>query len=201
MKKPLLMAACIAFGVLILMSCGSAGADPKVDKVIQEQIQQSQDKEAPVQKEKPQDSQTQTELSQSQKEALEGLNNFEDEMLSTSESEEGIDVDLTKLSSTMVYSEVYNMMYTPTDYLNKVVKMNGTFAIYKNETNGQIYFTCIVSDATACCSQGIEFTLVDGYKYPDDYPEVGGNLTVTGVFETYEEDGYYYCRLKDATLG
>ncbi len=41
------------------------------------------------------------------------------------QSTDGIDVDLTKLSSTMVYSEVYNMMYTPDDYIGKTVKMNG----------------------------------------------------------------------------
>lgn len=36
-----------------------------------------------------------------------------------------LDVDLTTLSSTMVYSEVYNMMYEPDRYLGKRIKMNG----------------------------------------------------------------------------
>ncbi len=112
-----------------------------------------------------------------------------------------IDVDLTQLSSTMVYSEVYNMMINPEDYLGRMVKMNGMFATYENEETGQIYFACIISDATACCSQGIEFELVGDYSYPDDYPELGSDITVTGIFETYDEDGYTYCRLKNAKLG
>lgn len=38
------------------------------------------------------------------------------------QSADGIDVDLTKLSSTMVYSEVYNMLYTLMTTLGKRLK-------------------------------------------------------------------------------
>ena len=106
-----------------------------------------------------------------------------------------IDVDLTQLSSTMVYSEVYNMMYTPEDYIGKTVKMNGAFTLYcqKVTEDGQpdfnypIYYACVIADATSCC-------------YPDDYPKLGGNITVTGTFETYEEDGNQYSHLVNAVL-
>ena len=36
-----------------------------------------------------------------------------------------VDLDLTVLSSTMVYSEVYNMMNEPEPYEGKMVKMQG----------------------------------------------------------------------------
>ncbi len=115
-------------------------------------------------------------------------------------STEYIDIDLTKLSSTMVYSEVYNMMVTPENYLGKTVKMNGAFSIYYNAGLDQYYFACIIADATACCSQGLEFVLSGDYTYPDDYPELGSDITVVGTFNTYEEDGYVYCQLTDAGL-
>ena len=38
------------------------------------------------------------------------------------------------------------------------------------------------------------------HSYPDDYPELGGELTVTGRYETYERDGLTYCHLVDAEL-
>ena len=38
-----------------------------------------------------------------------------------SENADNFDVDLTNLSSTMVYSEVYNMMSTPENYIGKTV--------------------------------------------------------------------------------
>ncbi|MBQ1351277.1 MAG: hypothetical protein IIY71_00975 [Oscillospiraceae bacterium] len=113
---------------------------------------------------------------------------------------EGIDIDLTALSSTTVYSEVYNMMVSPEDYIGKTVKMDGQFALYHDETTDNYYFACIISDATACCSQGIEFVLTDEYTYPDDYPEEGGEICVTGVFDTYQEGDNTYCTLRNAKL-
>ncbi len=115
-------------------------------------------------------------------------------------STEGIDVDLTALSSTMVYSEVYNMMISPENYIGKTVKMAGSFAIYHDEATDNYYFACIIYDATACCSQGIEFILTDDYTYPDDYPEVGGEICVVGVFDTYQEGIYTYCTLRNAKI-
>ena len=118
----------------------------------------------------------------------------------SAQSADGIDVDLTKLSSTMVYSEVYNMMYTPNDYIGKTVKMKGQFAYYEDPETKAQYFACIIADATACCSQGLEFILTGEHTYPNDYPELGSEITVTGTFEVYTENGLQYCRLVDATL-
>ena len=56
-----------------------------------------------------------------------------------------IDIDLTTLSSTMVYSEVYNMMNSPEKYVGKMVRMNGKFAVYKYPERN--YYTCIIKDA------------------------------------------------------
>ncbi len=111
-----------------------------------------------------------------------------------------IDVDLTVLSSTLVYAEVYNMMVSPDDYEGKTVKMSGQFSYLCDESTGKEYFACIIQDATACCAQGIEFELAGDYVYPDDYPEIGEEVCVTGVFETYMEGNYIYCTLKNATF-
>ncbi len=116
------------------------------------------------------------------------------------DSAEGIDVDLTVLSSTMVYSEVYNMMVSPEQYIGKTVKMDGLFAYYHDEAAGNYYFACIIQDATACCAQGIEFVLTDEYTYPDDYPAANAEICVVGVFDTYEENGNTYCTLREARL-
>lgn len=102
-----------------------------------------------------------------------------------------IDVDLTRLSSTMVYSEVSNMCQAPDKYLGKTVKMIGRFAVYPG--NDRDYYACVIADATACCSQGIEFVLKDG-----NYPEADEIITVTGRFETYMEGTNMYIQLADA---
>lgn len=115
-----------------------------------------------------------------------------------------VDVDLTALSSTMVFAEVYNMLSNPQEYMGKTVKMTGAFAIYQpvdeNGQTGKTYFACIIADATACCSQGMEFVLEGDHTYPEDYPELGSEITVTGEFQTYEEDGNVYAHLINARM-
>ncbi|MBO4784502.1 MAG: hypothetical protein IKS60_07245 [Lachnospiraceae bacterium] len=118
----------------------------------------------------------------------------------TSEGSHDVDVDLTAISGILVYSEVYNMMSTPENYLGKKIKMEGIYTIYFNDSYSIRYDACIVQDATACCATGIEFELSDELKFPDDYPEEGDIITVEGIFDTYEEDGYTYCTLRNASL-
>ena len=117
-----------------------------------------------------------------------------------------VDIDLTVLSGIMVYSEVNSMISFPDNYIGKTVKMKGQFAIgYVYNTDGTpdestARFACVIADATACCSQGLEFILTGEHTYPNDYPELGSEITVTGTFEVYTENGFQYCRLVDATL-
>lgn len=114
--------------------------------------------------------------------------------------EEGIDYDLTTMSSTMIYSTVSNMMLYPDVYQGKTVKLEGNFSVYHDEAADRYLFAAIVPDATACCQQGIEFVLGDEYKYPDDYPEEGHSITIKGTFNTYNEYGFNYAQLLDATM-
>ena len=63
-----------------------------------------------------------------------------------------------------------------------------------------MFFAVLISDATACCSQGIEFVLDGDYSYPDDYPLLGTNITVTGNFNYYKEGESTYCQLLNANM-
>lgn len=125
----------------------------------------------------------------------------------TQTSADGVDVDLTVLSSTMVYSEVYNMLYFyPEDYYGKNVKMTGQFNVYQWVDESGIVadmpvaYACIISDATACCAEGMEFVLKDDLAYPDDYPELGTEITVIGEFQSYEENGVTWYHLVNARM-
>ena len=108
-----------------------------------------------------------------------------------------IDVDLTSLSSTMVYGEVFNMIMNPENYDNKIVKMKGQFALFEDMENGKPFYACVIPDATACCLQGFEFVPLSEYNYPKDYPKVDSEITIVGKFE-YDENNFGYCRLIDA---
>ena len=124
----------------------------------------------------------------------------------TQTSADGVDVDLTVLSSTMVYSEVYNMLYNdPAHYLGKTVKARGEFSIYQLVTDGvlqpdPVAYACIIADATACCAEGMEFVPEGDLTYPEDYPELGAEITVIGEFQSYEENGMTWYHLVNARL-
>ena len=111
-----------------------------------------------------------------------------------------VDVDLTSMSATRVYSEVYNMMTVPEDYIGKRIMMDGLFTCFHDANAGKYYFACIVEDATACCAQGIEFVLSGDHSYPEDYPEEGGRVAVVGTFSTYEDGDATFCTLTDAQM-
>lgn len=118
------------------------------------------------------------------------------EELSNSE----FDVDLTRLSSAMIFSQVSDMVSRSDDYVGKSVKVRGPFSYFKDPNTGKEYFAVMISDATACCSQGMEFVLDGNYSYPDDYPEQGTEITVTGKFNYYKEDKFTYCQLTGAKM-
>ncbi|MBR1638417.1 MAG: hypothetical protein IJ688_03425 [Treponema sp.] len=107
-----------------------------------------------------------------------------------------IDFDLTKMSSTMVYSTVFDMLVASEDYENKVIKVEGMFNVFTDEVTGERYYAVLVQDATACCQQGLEFIWQGQHDFPQDYPEEFSEIVVTGSYTTVEEDGLSYSYIK-----
>ncbi|MCR4727084.1 MAG: hypothetical protein K5796_00345 [Lachnospiraceae bacterium] len=106
------------------------------------------------------------------------------------------DIDLTKMSATMAYAEMSNLFYNrekTKDYIGKVVKLSGTYAISDPDQYGETYHFIVYWDATACCQLGGEFVM----KNEDDYPEVFSDLTVVGVYRAYIDpaDGQEYVHI------
>ena len=114
-----------------------------------------------------------------------------------------IDVDLNNLNANVVYSQVYLMMTEPDKFIGKRIRMSGQFNVYAaqegNPSGVTEYYAIIIADAQACCQQGIEFVW-PGHTYPEGFPEVKSNASVTGIFEVYEENGKKYCRLVADTV-
>ena len=107
-------------------------------------------------------------------------------------SASGAAVDLTRLSATMVYAQVFNMIVEPEKFEGKTVKMRGQFMVYPMDKNENVY-AVVISDATACCQQGLEFKWQGEHAYPADYPPEGSEIEVTGTFTTGQTpDGFDY---------
>ena len=194
MKRFLIMITAISL-MFVMASCGSGPASgsrkeslsPTVNDVLDEKISEaesgSESSEGSDKQETPSEEKTDTDTGDSG-------------------SYKYVDIDLTIMNSTMVYSQVYDMVTQPDGYVGKTVRMNGQFAIYEGEE--RVYCACLVADATACCQQGIEFILRGEPVYPEGYPELGTEVTVSGVFDTYIEtvagQDFTYIQLIDADL-
>jgi len=109
-------------------------------------------------------------------------------------------IDLTQMSDTMAFSQVYNMLVDPDSYLGLNVRMKGQFDCYQDPDSGKYYFACVVMDETQCCNYGIEFELEGDHHYPEDYPQLGEEFCVSGEFSTYTEEDQRYATLINARL-
>lgn len=155
----------------------------KVEQIIQQQIEQQDQTDitptiTPTPIQKPTDSLTSLDLSQDC-------------------------IDLTSMTSDMVYATVYQMMMQPEDFEGKKMKMRGNYSGVYYEPTKLTYHYCIIKDALQCCATGIEFVWEDDKVHAlEEYPEEGASIVVCGIFETYKEEGddNLYCHLKNASL-
>jgi hypothetical protein len=100
---------------------------------------------------------------------------------------EKYDIDISRMSGTMVYGQVNQMIMYPSKYLGKHIKVKGIFSSYYDEEMERRFYGCVIQDALACCSQGLAFELAKPRKYPEQYPAEGDAIIVEGDFD-YEKD-------------
>ncbi len=104
-------------------------------------------------------------------------------LVSSAEAKDNkVDVDFSKLNSMVAYSGLFDMMIHPEQYLGKTIRIKGQYDSAQDPDTGTTFFG------------------KDKYKYPDDYPELGAVVTVTGKFERYVEGEDTYYHLTNADL-
>ncbi len=108
---------------------------------------------------------------------------------------ETIDLDLTKSSETMLYSEVIDIGTNPDSYAGKIIRVAGQYMNYHDEMSENTYPVVIVLDATKCCATGLVFELKEG-SYPRDEEE----FTVTGILDYAYSDDCPFPVLKEAEI-
>ena len=79
------------------------------------------------------------------------------------------------------------------------VLVNYGFRDMTTDIDALIQAASSMKDATACCSQGIQFFPAADLVYPDDFPENGVTVTVCGTFAKNDENAYM-CSLVDAEM-
>ena len=218
-KKKIVVAACL-MTALVMTGCGTdAESDSKLQKndQINEVLQSQMEAEDAAKATSEATTEVTTEATTiatteaTTEEVVEATKSEADSTESASSDDEllgeadpNVDVDLTVMNSDMVYATVYQMMIDPDSYVGQKIKMDGNYYTAEDPATGIRYYFVIIQDATACCSQGLEFVWDDGsHVYPDEYPEDNAEVEVEGTFELYKDnpdDQMQYVRIADAKL-
>lgn len=207
MKKLQRCAMCFLF-ISLLCGCQDAGGrlenSNQVANTIEEQIAAADTEETASEQEVDE-----SEIVESESIETEAVDGEKKKEVQSTENEtavsNSIDIDLTEMSSDMVYATVYQMMCYPENYIGKTIRMEGQYYSMWYEPTSAYYYYIIISDAAACCAQGLEF-LWDEEAYHNLQEKLSEEmeLQVTGTFETYEEEEngnvLTYCRLKDTEV-
>ncbi|MBQ9422640.1 MAG: hypothetical protein IJU32_03585 [Pyramidobacter sp.] len=112
------------------------------------------------------------------------------------------DIDLTKMSKTMLFAVVLDIRSRPEQYLGKSVRMSGKFAIIQGvDAQGQphpdkIFYNCVIPGAQS----SLEFGVAGELYYPEDFPDLESTITVEGVYEKYEDNGKVYYRVGQSEI-
>ena len=103
-------------------------------------------------------------------------------------SADDIDIDLTSMTTNMIYARVASMMSDPEKYVNKTVRMTGTLTTVTFDNKFTCF--CLIKDATACCQQGVSFVLADDFPMVA-FPQEGSPITVIGTFSKLPDTDSY----------
>ena len=98
-----------------------------------------------------------------------------------------IDMDFTRMSGTMVYAAVVEMLQSPNEHLGKTVKARGEYMPFFFEPTGLYYHYIVIEGPPGCCPVRLEFILDGDYVFPDDYPDEDTAIEIIGIFSSYEE--------------
>ena len=119
----------------------------------------------------------------------------------SSKADKSVDIDLSTMSATAIYSEVSNMMTDPKKYVGKTIKVKGYYTVSIDPGTGERHTYCLIPDATECCQQGLLFKLKKGEA--SKLPAEDKRFVISGKFtlKTLPEDkNATYVELENAKV-
>ncbi len=111
-------------------------------------------------------------------------------------------VDLTSMKGVMLCAAVHDIKKHPENYVGRRITMTGQFAIVQGfdewgmEDPDKIFCACTFSQAL----DSLEFCAGNELQHPEDFIDLGTTVTVSGVYEAYEDNGKVYYRVGNAAV-
>ncbi len=114
----------------------------------------------------------------------------------TAEEETVIDYDLSGFSRNMVYAQMVQVTRAPEEYEGKVFRVRGNFSYAETLGAASIIFT----DRTGCCEVALYFRPEHALAYPDEYPPLYSDITITARLAVDPEKPDVPCLFIDAVI-
>ncbi|NLJ64373.1 MAG: hypothetical protein GX337_03145 [Christensenellaceae bacterium] len=101
--------------------------------------------------------------------------------------------DLSRLSSTMAYAQLYDMLCNAENYVGSAVKLKGPYMPYQSEAGELMHFV-LVYDMQGCCELALEMLPTRGANI--EYPEMNTEIEAEGLFDICNDDGVRFVALR-----
>jgi len=110
-----------------------------------------------------------------------------------------VDIDLSRLSSTLISAEMFNIFTNAEENFGKTIRVRGSYSFFHHEPTDSYYHMIITVEGDECCWEGFEFKWTGNHVFPDDYPALGTRIELDGIFsvETTGDSRYFYLQAKD----
>ena len=107
-----------------------------------------------------------------------------------------IDIDLSRLSTTVLSVEVANIYAAGRDNLGKTIRVRGTYDGFYNAQLHIVMHQILTLDVDACCREGFEFRWSRSNEPSGDYPPIGSFIEVDGVLKIHTDFGQPFLYLE-----
>ncbi|MDR2670240.1 MAG: hypothetical protein LBC26_00760 [Oscillospiraceae bacterium] len=103
--------------------------------------------------------------------------------------------DVVEIREKLFIAQTNDIYLNAEDYLGKTLRYEGFFDEYIDEFTGNVY-RLVLRNGPGCCGydQSAGFEVI--WDQERDYPALNDWVAVTGVLETYDEDGAAYLRVR-----
>lgn len=113
-------------------------------------------------------------------------------------SNSSADIDFVDMNYNMVSSSIFNILIDADKFLGKTVRFRGEYFETNDIGADEVFHSCLIYDATACCQTGLQFELPQEKIYPKEHE----NIEIFGMLSYKEINGmdYFFVACNDFTL-
>lgn len=91
-------------------------------------------------------------------------------------------MDLSDMSYTMAYAQVYSMVMAPKRHQGETLKIKGSYYGFQTQEGQDVHLILIIDEA-GCCEVGMEFRITGNLAWPQDYPPNNSIILLTGLMD------------------